>query len=47
MVESTIELKDLRKTSQEELIDFLNTIGEKEFKAKQINEWIWKKSARS
>jgi 23S rRNA (adenine2503-C2)-methyltransferase len=46
-VESTIELKDLRKTSQEELIDFLNTIGEKEFKAKQINEWIWKKSARS
>lgn len=46
-MESTIELKDLRKTSQEELIDFLNTIGEKEFKAKQINEWIWKKSARS
>ena len=40
-------LKDLRKSSHEEITDFLKEIGEKPFRAKQIHEWIWKKSAQS
>lgn len=40
-------LKDLRKVPQEEIAVFLKDIGEKPFRAKQIKEWIWKKSARS
>ncbi|MGL1886677.1 MAG: 23S rRNA (adenine(2503)-C(2))-methyltransferase RlmN [Reichenbachiella sp.] len=40
-------LKDLRKVPQEEIGVFLKDIGEKAFRAKQIKEWIWKKSARS
>jgi 23S rRNA (adenine2503-C2)-methyltransferase len=37
--------KDIRKTSLEELTDFLVQNGEKPFRAKQIHEWIWEKSA--
>ncbi|MCV9388793.1 23S rRNA (adenine(2503)-C(2))-methyltransferase RlmN [Reichenbachiella ulvae] len=40
-------IKDLRKVSQEEIGGFLKEIGEKPFRAKQIKEWIWKKSAKS
>lgn len=40
-------LNDLRKSSKEEIADFLKEIGEKPFRAKQIHEWIWKKSATS
>lgn len=43
----TAVLKDLRKTSDEELANYLKEIGEKPFRAKQIKEWLWKKSARS
>ena len=39
--------KDLRNTSLEELTAFLNEHGEKAFRAKQIHEWLWKKSAIS
>ena len=40
-------IKDLRKTSEEDLKSFLKEIGEKPFRTKQIHEWLWKKSARS
>lgn len=43
----TTSAKDLRKVSQEEIGVFLKEIGEKPFRAKQIKEWIWKKSAKS
>jgi len=44
----TVEsLKDLRKEKPEHLVSFLESIGEKAFRAKQINEWLWKKSAKS
>ncbi|CAN5176563.1 23S rRNA (adenine(2503)-C(2))-methyltransferase RlmN [soil metagenome] len=39
--------KDIRKLSLEELKIFLTEKGEKAFRAKQIYEWLWKKSARS
>lgn len=39
--------KDLRNTPREELVDFLSAHGEKPFRAKQIDEWLWKKSATS
>ena len=39
--------KDIRKEKRESLSDFLVAHGEKPFKAKQIDEWLWKKSARS
>jgi len=37
--------KDLRNTSLEELTAFLTEHGEKAFRAKQVHEWLWKKSA--
>lgn len=40
-----VALKDLRKSSKEDITQFLTEIGEKPFRAKQIHEWIWKKSA--
>jgi 23S rRNA (adenine2503-C2)-methyltransferase len=39
--------QDIRKISVETLKAFLDTIGEKSFRAKQIHEWIWEKSAQS
>lgn len=39
--------KDIRKLSLEELRQFLEEHGEKSFRAKQIMEWLWKKSASS
>ncbi len=41
------KLIDLRKEKPENLVAFLTSIGDKAFKAKQINEWLWKKSAQS
>ena len=46
-VETETALKDLRKANLEELKGFFQSIGEKPFRAKQIQEWIWKKSAVS
>ncbi len=37
--------KDIRKISLEELTDWFQSAGEKTFRAKQIHEWLWKKSA--
>jgi len=38
---------DLRKSDPLEVEQFLIGQGEKSFRAKQIQEWLWKKSARS
>lgn len=38
---------DIRKLSKEELIAQLEKLGEKPFRARQIYEWLWKKSALS
>ena len=39
--------KDIRKLSLTELTVALTDMGEQAFRAKQIYEWLWKKSARS
>ena len=41
------EQTDIRKLSKEELIAQLEKLGEKPFRARQIYEWLWKKSALS
>ena len=40
-------LKDIRSLSSEELKDAVIALGEKPFKAKQLEEWVWTKSAGS
>jgi 23S rRNA (adenine2503-C2)-methyltransferase len=42
-----IQKKDIRKLSLEQLKAFLTEQGEQGFRAKQIYEWLWKKSACS
>lgn len=37
--------QDIRKLSRDQLISQLTDLGEKPFRARQIYEWIWKKSA--
>ena len=37
--------KDMRSLSEAELIAAFKEIGEPSFRAKQIHEWLWKKSA--
>jgi len=41
----TITKRDIRKFDLQQMKDFLTEMGEKPFRAKQIHEWIWKKSA--
>jgi 23S rRNA (adenine2503-C2)-methyltransferase len=41
------EKQDIRKLSVEQLKNWMAEHGEKAFRAKQIYEWIWKKSASS
>lgn len=36
---------DIRKTSQESIVKFLQENKEPAFRAKQVHEWLWKKSA--
>lgn len=43
----TTPKKDIRKTTLNELQTFLMEKGERAFRAKQIHEWLWKKSVRS
>lgn len=38
---------DVRKLSEDQLKNWLKDNGEQSFRAKQIQEWLWKKSARS
>ncbi|MEN9348893.1 MAG: 23S rRNA (adenine(2503)-C(2))-methyltransferase RlmN [Flavobacteriales bacterium] len=39
--------KDIRDLSLEDLVAFVEAKGEKKFRAKQVMEWLWKKSAGS
>jgi 23S rRNA (adenine2503-C2)-methyltransferase len=38
--------RDIRKLKLDELTDFFITQGEKPFRAKQVYEWLWNKSAK-
>jgi 23S rRNA (adenine2503-C2)-methyltransferase len=38
---------DIRKFSAEQLVAEFEKFGEPKFRAKQVHEWLWKKSARS
>ena len=40
-------LEDIRKLSKDELIEVCNKLDVKSFRAKQLWEWLWLKSARS
>lgn len=40
-------MKDIRSLSKEELLLACEELGEKKFRAKQLWEWLWQKSARS
>ena len=40
-------IKDIRKQSLPQLKQYLQALGEPAFRANQIMEWLWKKSARS
>jgi 23S rRNA (adenine2503-C2)-methyltransferase len=40
-------LKDLRSLTQDELLAWVLSIGDKKFRAQQIHEWLWKKGATS
>lgn len=39
--------KDIRELTKAELITFFEGIGAPKFRAKQVYEWLWKKSAKS
>lgn len=39
--------KDIRSLSLNDLKSFFESVNEKPFRAKQVYEWLWKKSARS
>jgi 23S rRNA (adenine2503-C2)-methyltransferase len=41
----TVKKKDIRKLSREELEQVFVSMGEKAFRAKQVYEWLWKRSA--
>ncbi len=43
----TIAKRDIRKLKLEELKDFFVQQGEKAFRAQQVYEWLWMKSAKS
>ncbi|HLP50320.1 MAG TPA: 23S rRNA (adenine(2503)-C(2))-methyltransferase RlmN [Chitinophagales bacterium] len=38
---------DIRKFSEEEMVAEFAKLGEPKFRAKQVHEWLWKKSART
>jgi len=40
-------VKDIRSLTKEELLEECLTLGEKKFRANQVWEWLWLKSARS
>ena len=47
MITEVKEKADIRKLSVEQMKKWLSEQGEQGFRAKQIHEWLWKKSARS
>lgn len=46
-MEVEVKKMDIRHFSKEEIEQWVLELGEKKFRAKQIYEWLWKKSARS
>ena len=38
---------NIRDLSQEELVKFFESLGEKKFRANQVYEWLWQKHAHS
>jgi 23S rRNA (adenine2503-C2)-methyltransferase len=44
---TALQKKDIRKTPLDDIKKFLSENGEKPFRANQIKEWLWKKSASS
>jgi 23S rRNA (adenine2503-C2)-methyltransferase len=38
---------DIRETSSEKILDFLQQHNEKSFRAKQLHDWLWKKNVSS
>lgn len=40
-------MEDIRHISSQKLLQFIEESGEKKFRAAQIEEWLWKKGARS
>lgn len=47
MTETAISKRDIRKLKLEELKAFFVEKGDKAFRAQQVYEWLWKKSAKS
>ncbi len=47
MTPGTSKKTDIRKLTSQQLQAFFTDKGEKAFRAKQVNEWLWKKSAHS
>jgi 23S rRNA (adenine2503-C2)-methyltransferase len=43
---STVTKRDIRRLKPEELEKFFVAHGDKPFRAKQVQEWLWKKSAK-
>jgi 23S rRNA (adenine2503-C2)-methyltransferase len=39
-------LQNIRNLSQDELITYFETLGEKKYRAKQVYEWLWKKQVQ-
>jgi 23S rRNA (adenine2503-C2)-methyltransferase len=38
--------KDIRQLSEEQIAEYFVSVGDKAFRAKQVYEWLWKKSAK-
>ena len=47
LVNQMVGLKNIRNFSLDEIKTYLSTLGEPAFRAKQIYEWLWVKSARN
>lgn len=45
-METPVKKQDIRKLSLDQLQEFFVSIGDKAFRAKQVYEWLWKKSAK-
>ena len=46
-METTITKRDIRKLKLDELKEFFVQHGEKPFRAQQVYEWLWMKSAKT
>ncbi|HZX72932.1 MAG TPA: 23S rRNA (adenine(2503)-C(2))-methyltransferase RlmN, partial [Cyclobacteriaceae bacterium] len=47
MTEATVAKRDIRKLTLDELKEFFISKGDKAFRATQVHEWLWMKSAKS